>query len=319
MSFTLDAAFFVALLKIIGINIILSGDNAVVIALACRSLPERQRKRGIILGAGAAVVLRVLFTVFVTGLMAIPFLKLGGGLLLLWVGYKLMVEEETSEDDIKASSNLFGAVRTILVADAVMSLDNVLAVAAAAQGSLPLLITGVLLSIPLVVYGATLMMALIHRFPFIITLGAALIGYVGGEVIVSDPAVEPWLHQHAPWTHTLLPLLCAALVVDCGAFFAPSREHAAAKGGGGSVSATINRFLAAMFGALALARVPLAVSLAVGVVGYMAARYLMPFSPTGDSGQDLIQRIGPWSGVVLALALAELVARTAMPRARAQG
>ena len=312
MNIVLDAAFFIALLKIIGINIILSGDNAVVIALACRSLPERQRKIGVIAGAGAAVLLRVLFTVFVTWIMSIPFLKLGGGLLLLWVGYKLMTEEEANEDDVKASSNMWGAVRTILVADAVMSLDNVLAVAAAANGSLVLLIAGLLVSIPLVVYGATLMMVLIHRFPFIITLGAALIGYVGGEVIVSDPALTPWIHDNAPWLHTLLPLLCAALVVDCGALFAPVTKHPAPPPVGGAFTRRVNTFLTSASRMLALARTPLIVSLAIGVLGYKGVEYLLSH---GDMVKEPLRQIASYLGIAAALALGEVIIRMVTPRA----
>jgi YjbE family integral membrane protein len=306
-----DPAFFVALVQIIGINIVLSGDNAVVIALACRSLPPRQQRIGVILGAGAAVGLRILFTVFVTWLMATPFLKLGGGLLLLWVGYKLMVEDETSEDDVNASGNLFGAIRTIMIADAVMSLDNVLAVAAAASGNLTLLIAGLLISIPLVVYGATLMMILITRFPFIVTLGAALIGYVGGEVIVTDPALQPWIDTNAHWLHGVAPILCAVLVVDCGKFFAPARvhvPHGASEAVGAPVALFGLRALIVEIGALVLARAPLIVSFFIGLFGYVGADTLLP--TTGDPDvRGVMHTVGPIVGAIAALGIAEAAGR----------
>ncbi|MSP00443.1 MAG: TerC family protein [Acetobacteraceae bacterium] len=303
--------FFESLLEIIGINIILSGDNAVVIALACRSLPARQQKIGIVLGTGAAVVLRIVFTVFIVWLMAIPFLKLVGGLLLLWVGYKLMVQEEAGEDNVKASDHLPGAIWTIMIADAVMSLDNVLAVAAAAHGSLTLLVLGLLISIPLVVYGATVMMALIHRFPFIVTLGAALIGYVGGEVIVSDPALEPWVNTHAHWLHSIAPLLCAVLVVDCGKFFAPARVHEphdVAEAAAAPVAMFGLRALIVEIGALVLARAPLIVSFIVGLLGYSVADGMLP--PThGEVGKTVLHTVGPLLGAVIALGIAEAAGR----------
>jgi YjbE family integral membrane protein len=154
-----DPMFWTYLLQVIGVDLILSGDNAVVIALACRSLPKHQQRIGVILGGGAAVALRIIFAAFVTFLMEVPYLKLVGGILLFWVGYKLILPEEKSED-VQAAGNLWGAVRTILLADAVMSLDNVLAVAAAAHGSVVLLAIGLLISIPLVIGGATLLLRL---------------------------------------------------------------------------------------------------------------------------------------------------------------
>lgn len=216
--------FWAALLKIIGVNIILSGDNAVVIALACRSLPPRQQKMGIIFGAGAAVVLRVIFTFVVVALMAIPYLKFAGGLLLFWIGYKLMQPEDEGDKDVTAASNLFGAVRTVLIADAVMSLDNVIAVAGAAEAYPPakevLIGLGLLISIPLVVFGAAILIKLIARFPIIVVLGAALIGWVGGEVIVTDPAWIGWVDEHAHWLHWAGPALGAAAVIGIGKLLA---------------------------------------------------------------------------------------------------
>ena len=188
-------AFWVGLAKIIGINIVLSGDNAVVIALAARSLPPRQQKLAILWGAGAAVVLRIILTFFAVALLALPWLKIVGSLLLFWIGIKLLVPEEPG-DDVAASDNLIAAIKTILIADLVMSLDNVIAVAAAAGGSITLLVLGLAISIPLVIFGATLLVKLMDRFPIIITLGAALIGLVAGEMIVTDPVMIGWMRDH---------------------------------------------------------------------------------------------------------------------------
>jgi YjbE family integral membrane protein len=184
-------AFWIGLLKIIGVNIILSGDNAVVIALAARSLPREQQKKAVFWGAGAAVVLRVILTVFAAALLALPWLKIVGSLLLFWIGVKLLIPEE-GDDDIKASDQLLAAIKTILIADLVMSLDNVIAVAAAAGGHMGLLIIGLAISIPLVVFGATLLIKLMERFPVIITVGAGLIGWVAGEMLVADVALTRW-------------------------------------------------------------------------------------------------------------------------------
>jgi YjbE family integral membrane protein len=184
-------AFWLGLLKIIGVNIILSGDNAVVIALAARSLPAQQQKQAIFWGAGAAVILRILLTIFAVALLTLPWLKIGGSLLLFWIGIKLLVPED-DEDDIQASDQLLAAIKTILIADLVMSLDNVIAVAAAAGGSYILLILGLAISIPLVIFGATLLIKLMERFPVIITIGAGLIGWVAGEMLVADSALSGW-------------------------------------------------------------------------------------------------------------------------------
>jgi YjbE family integral membrane protein len=187
-------AFWIGLAKIIGVNIVLSGDNAVVIALAARSLPPKQQKQAILWGAGAAVVLRIILTVFAVALLSLPWLKIIGSLLLFWIGIKLLVPEEGG-DDIDASDNLIAAIKTILIADLVMSLDNVIAVAAAAGGSMLLLILGLAISIPLVIFGATLLVHLMERYPVIITIGAALIGFVAGEMLVTDPALADWMAQ----------------------------------------------------------------------------------------------------------------------------
>jgi YjbE family integral membrane protein len=184
-------AFWIGLAKIIGVNVVLSGDNAVVIALAARSLPAKQQKLAILYGAGAAVVLRIILTIFAVALLTLPWLKIVGSLLLFWIGIKLLVPED-GDDNINASDHLLTAIKTILIADLVMSLDNVIAVAAAAGGSMTLLILGLAISIPLVVFGATLLVTLMERYPVIITIGAALIGFVAGEMLVTDPVLAGW-------------------------------------------------------------------------------------------------------------------------------
>ena len=215
----LTQAFWVGLAKIIGVNIVLSGDNAVVIALAARSLPQKQQKQAVFWGAGAAIVLRVVLTLFAVALLTLPWLKIVGSLLLFWIGIKLLVPEEPG-DDVEASDNLIAAIKTILIADLVMSLDNVIAVAAAAGGSLTLLILGLAISIPLVIFGATLLVKLMDRFPIIITLGAALIGLVAGEMIVTDPVAIGWMKEHVAAVHfdgDKPKLLGMSLELLCGA------------------------------------------------------------------------------------------------------
>ena len=187
--------FWLALTKIIWINVLLSGDNALVIALACRGLQPKQRLWGMVLGAGVAVVLRVLFTGIVATLMVLPFLKLVGGLALILIAAKLLVPEKEDEDAVQAAAHLWAAVRIVAIADIIMSLDNVIAVAAAANGSFVLLLLGLAISIPLIVAGAALIMALLDRVPALVWLGAALLGWIAGDVIATDPAVHPWLQR----------------------------------------------------------------------------------------------------------------------------
>src|SRR5262245_54268621 len=182
-----DPVFWTALLKIIGVNIVLSGDNAVVIALAARSLPAKQQKQAIFWGSGAAIVMRIILTIFAVALLALPWLKLIGSVLLLWIGVKLLIPED-EDPDIQASDKLWPAIKSILIADLVMSLDNVIAVAAAAGNSYTLLIIGLAISIPLVIFGATLLLKLMERWPVIITIGAALLGFVAGEMGWEDKA-----------------------------------------------------------------------------------------------------------------------------------
>ncbi|MGY3551073.1 YjbE family integral membrane protein [Bradyrhizobium sp. USDA 4472] len=186
--------FWVNLSKIIWINILLSGDNALVIALACRGLKPRQRLWGMIFGAGAAVLLRIVFTGIVASLMELPYLKLVGGLALVVIAAKLLVPENEDED-VASAAHLWQAVQIVVVADIIMSLDNVIAVAAAANGSVPLLILGLAISVPLIVAGAALIMALLAKLPILVWAGAALLGWIAGEVIATDPGIEPKLHS----------------------------------------------------------------------------------------------------------------------------
>ena len=219
-----SAAFLIALLKIIWVNILLSGDNAVVIALAARNLPGAQQKRAIVFGSGAAIVLRVVLTLFAVQLLQLPWLKLIGAVLLLWIGIQLLADQE-DEADVHAHTSLWGAVRTILIADLVMSLDNVIAVAAAANSApeglrVPLLVIGLGLSIPLIIFGSTLLLKLMERFPAIITLGAALLGFVAGEMATTDSAVHDWFETHLHGLDYAVSISCAIFVVVVGLLLA---------------------------------------------------------------------------------------------------
>src|SRR3954451_11638858 len=187
--------FWVALGKIMWINILLSGDNALVIAMACRNLPPRQRLWGMILGAGVAVFLRIIFTGIVASLMALPYLKLVGGLALLVIAAKLLVPEPEDEEGMESASHLWAAVQVVAIADIVMSLDNVIAVAAAANGSVPLRVLGLAISVPLIVAGAALILALLTKLPILVWAGAGLLGWVAGEVMATDPAIVPALRS----------------------------------------------------------------------------------------------------------------------------
>jgi YjbE family integral membrane protein len=224
-------AFWVAVGQIIWINILLSGDNAVVIALACRSLPAKQRFWGIMLGAGAAVLLRIVFTVVIAQIMGVPFLKLVGGLLLLWIAIKLIVpSEEHGEENVKAGDTLLRAVWLVTIADIVMSLDNVIAIAAAAEMAAArvdvgnaltikavLIVFGLATSVPLIIAGSALLMKVMERFPILVWAGAALLGWVAGEIIVKDAAVEGWLgHATTESLHLWAAALGAVFVCAAG-------------------------------------------------------------------------------------------------------
>jgi YjbE family integral membrane protein len=225
------APFWIALGQIIWINVLLSGDNAVVIALACRTLPPKQRFWGIMLGAGAAVLLRVFFTIIIAQIMAVPFLKLVGGLLLLWIAVKLIVpSDEHGEDNVKAGDTLLRAVWLVTVADIVMSLDNVIAIAAAAESAAAridlahaltiktvLIVFGLATSVPLIIAGSAILMSLLERFPILVWAGAALLGWVAGEIIVKDAAVEGYLgHDLAERIHLWSAAAGAVFVVALG-------------------------------------------------------------------------------------------------------
>ncbi len=211
-----SSLFWVAVGQIILIDIVLSGDNAVVIALACRNLTPEQRKTGIFWGVAGAIGLRVVLTVFAAMVMGLPWLKLVGGLLLIWIAVKLMLPEEEEGHDIQASTHLWGAVKTIIVADFVMSLDNVIAVAGAAHGSLALLLFGLAVSIPLIVWSSQLILHWMERWPVIILLGAGLLGYVAGQMIFSDPGVLALLPALPAGADKAAGVIGALLVVGVG-------------------------------------------------------------------------------------------------------
>jgi YjbE family integral membrane protein len=211
MDMVLTTEFWIALSQIILINIVLSGDNAVVIALASRSLPPQQQKKAILFGSIGAIVLRLILTFFAVYLLSLPYLKLAGAGLLLWIGVNLLKGDD-EEGDLQGHSNLASAIKTIIVADLVMSLDNVIGVAAAAKGNVVLLVVGLAISIPLIIYGSTLILKLMNRFPVIITIGAGLLGWVAGEMAFSDPAIQTWSEANQG-LHFVPPALCAIAVV----------------------------------------------------------------------------------------------------------
>lgn len=222
-------AFVTAVLQIVVIDILLGGDNAVVIALACRKLPVEQRNKGIAYGVLGAIALRIVLIFFALQLLALPFLKIIGAILLLWIGVKLLQPEDDEHGDVEGATNLWGAVKTIIIADAVMSLDNVIAVAGAAKGELTLVALGIMISIPIIVWGSKLVLHLMDRFPVVITLGAALLGWIAGEMWVSDVFVHPHVAGLPTWSHHLSALCGALLVVIVGKWLAARQV---AQGGG---------------------------------------------------------------------------------------
>src|SRR5512144_156015 len=232
-----DPLFWKSLVEIIIVNIILSGDNAVVIALAARHLPHKQQKAAIFWGSAAAIVLRVVLTLFAVQLLQFPYLKLIGAGLLIWIGAKLLLpEEEEGEGLTGEGKGLLGAIRTILIADLVMSLDNVIAVAAAAEtgpvhGRVALLIIGLGLSIPLIIVGSQLLLKLMERWPVIITLVAALLGFVAGEMAVTDPAIDDWFHAHFGHLDYVVSAVCAVVVVVIGITWAKRQRERAPRHG----------------------------------------------------------------------------------------
>ncbi len=217
--------FWVAVLQIIMIDLVLSGDNAVVIALACRNLPPAQRRRGILWGVAGAVGLRVALTMVAALVMNLPWLKLVGGVLLLWIGVKLLVPEDADGHDISPANHLWGAVRTIIVADFVMSLDNVIAVAGASHGNLGLLVFGLLVSIPLIIWSSQIVLHLMERWPVVVVIGAGLLGWVAGSMIWSDPALAGTVAAAPSWAATVAAALSALFVVGLGKWLTRRRAR----------------------------------------------------------------------------------------------
>lgn len=221
--------FWIAVLQIIAIDIVLGGDNAVVIALASRRLPPQQRRQAIFWGVFGAIALRVVLIFFALYLLAIPYLKVVGAALLLWIGVKLLLPEpEGDGHQINASSSLVGAIKTIVVADAVMSLDNVIAIAGAAKGSIGLVIFGLVVSVPIIVWGSKLVLKLMDRFPVVITLGGGLLGWIAGDMTATDVALRPWFDANVPFPHLVTAALGAVAVIVIGKWLA--RRRLAARG-----------------------------------------------------------------------------------------
>lgn len=205
------------LLQIMVINVVLSGDNAVVIALASRGLAPAYQKQAFVWGSVGAIVLMTLLTFGVVYLLQLPWLQFAGGVLLLWIGVKLLAGNDTKgKSPVDDKATLYAAVRTIIAADIVMSLDNVLAMAAAAKGHIWMLAVGLTITIPLLRFGSAYLMRLMERFPILIFAGAAVIGYVAGEMLVADPALKDWIAGNASFVPTLLPIVCAIFVVGAG-------------------------------------------------------------------------------------------------------
>lgn len=228
----MTASFWLAVGQIIMIDILLGGDNAVVIALACRNLPDKLRTRGIIYGTAGAIILRVILIAFALALLAIPYLKIVGAVLLLWIGVKLLQPEDEGDHNISSSDKLWAAVKTVIVADLVMSIDNVLAIAGAAQGAhqdhqLALVVFGLLVSIPIIVAGSQLVLKLMARFPVVITLGAMLLGWIAGQMAYSDPAIKPYLPEADFWGY-VVAAAGALLVLAIGKFMQSRQKPAAA-------------------------------------------------------------------------------------------
>lgn len=223
MEMLTSSFFWVTLAQIIMINIVLSGDNAVVIALASRSLPPRQQKQAILFGSFGAIILRVILTFFAVVLLGLPWLKIIGAVLLFWIGIKMLIPEE-DETELDGHEHLWAAIKTIIIADFVMSLDNVIGVAAAAKGDIVLLVLGLAISIPLIIYGSTLILKLMTRFPVIITLGGGILGWVAGEMIITDPVISGWVESQAHWLHTVAPAFGALFVVAMGKWITTFRS-----------------------------------------------------------------------------------------------
>ncbi|MEN9893487.1 MAG: hypothetical protein RLY78_3782 [Pseudomonadota bacterium] len=222
MEFLLDPKLWVAVGQIIMIDILLGGDNAVVIALACRKLPPAQRTKGIIWGTVGAIVLRVILIFFALTLLKVPFLKLVGAILLVWIGIKLLAPgDEDEHGGIEGSDRLWGAIRTVIIADLVMSIDNVIAIAGAAESAggdhkMPLVVFGLLVSIPIIVWGSQFVIKLMDRFPIVITIGGMLLGWIAGTMAVTDPAVVPHIGEVTPMMNKIAGVAGALLVLTIG-------------------------------------------------------------------------------------------------------
>ncbi len=219
-----DPQFWIAVLQIIAIDIVLGGDNAVVIALACRRLPEQQRKLGIFWGVFGAITLRVVLIFFALSLLAIPYLKIVGAALLVWIGMKLLQPESEGTHEVDASTTLIGAIKTIIVADAVMSLDNVIAIAGAAKDDLGLVIFGLVISVPIIVWGSQLVMKVMDRYPVTISIGAGLLGWIAGDMVVTDVVTKEWVNVQAQYLHWVAPLVGALSVVTVGKVMAARKK-----------------------------------------------------------------------------------------------
>lgn len=219
-------AFWIAVLQIIAIDIVLGGDNAVVIALASRRLPPDLQRKAIFWGVFGAIGLRVVLIFFALTLLAIPYLKVVGGLLLFWIGIKMLLPHDDGGHEIDASTHLWGAIKTIIVADAVMSVDNVIAIAAASKDSMALVIFGLVVSVPIIVWGSRLVLKLMERFPVVITLGAALLGWIAGDMLVRDVVFKDWVIANAPLLNWIVPAAGVLVVVGLGKLLA-SRAGAA--------------------------------------------------------------------------------------------
>ena len=218
-------AFFIALVQIVAIDIVLGGDNAIIIALACRNLPKKQKRLGILWGTAGAITLRVILVFFASALMTMPGLRLIGGVLLLWIGIKLLTDQagDELEGKIAQKGSLMGAIQTIIIADFVMSLDNALAIAAASKGSMFLVVFGLVVSVPIIIGGSAIILKLMERYPFIITLGAGLLGWLGGDLIANDKINEtilPAIILQSPW---ILAMTGAGIVVSLGSLLAVRR------------------------------------------------------------------------------------------------
>lgn len=212
--------FWLAVLQIIAIDIVLGGDNAVVIALACRRLPEQQRKLGIFWGVFGAILLRVVMIFFALSLLTMPYLKIVGAVLLVWIGIKLLQPEPEGAHEIDASTTLVGAIKTIIVADAVMSLDNVIAIAGAAKDDIGLVIFGLVVSVPIIVWGSQMVMKVMDRYPVTIAIGAGLLGWIAGDMAVTDVVTKEWVSTQANYLQWIAPASVALLVIAAGKLLA---------------------------------------------------------------------------------------------------